>query len=75
MASLRLLVPEGIAIQGNFSPAFLLAASAAEVKQEASLMARSVRGQKGIIFNLGHGVLPKTPIENVRAFLEGVQNI
>ncbi len=73
LASLRLLVPEGIAIQGNFSPAFLLAASAAEVKQEASLMARSVRGQKGIIFNLGHGVLPKTPIENVMAFLEGLQ--
>ncbi|MES2200322.1 MAG: uroporphyrinogen decarboxylase [Chlamydiota bacterium] len=73
LASLRLLVPEGIAVQGNFSPEFLLSASAAEVRQESFLMAQSVKGQKGIIFNLGHGVLPKTPVENVLAFLEGIR--
>lgn len=73
LASLRQLVPEGIAVQGNFSPQFLLSASASEVKKEALLMAQSVIGQRGIIFNLGHGVLPKTPVENVWAFLEGLK--
>lgn len=70
---LRKLVPEGIAIQGNFSPQFLASASALEVKKEAHRMAESVKGEKGILFNLGHGVLPATPIENVTAFLEGLR--
>jgi uroporphyrinogen decarboxylase len=74
LASLRLLVPEQIAIQGNFSPELLLSASISKIKEEAAFMARSVIGKKGIIFNLGHGVLPKTPIENVQAFLDGLRS-
>jgi len=74
LALLRSEVPEGIAVQGNFSPVVLASASAAEVKEKASAMARSVSDKKGIIFNLGHGVLPNTPVENVSAFLEGLSS-
>lgn len=75
LRSLRQSVPEGIAVQGNFSPQFLAEASSLDVAKEASLMAQSVVGEKGIVFNLGHGVLPNTPIENVLAFLEGIRQI
>lgn len=69
---LRDLVPEGIAVQGNFCQKMLAFASCDVVYAKAQKMARSVIGKKGVIFNLGHGVLPNTPIENVHAFLEGI---
>jgi uroporphyrinogen decarboxylase len=53
--------PERVAVQGNLDPTVLLApwdvvqAEAAEVLQRAD-------GQPGHIFNLGHGVLPDTPV-------------
>ena len=73
LLSLRRLVPSGIAVQGNFSPEKLAYGSIQEIKKEAREMALSVALEKGVIFNLGHGVLPKTPIENVEAFLEAVR--
>jgi uroporphyrinogen decarboxylase len=69
---LRDIVPSSIAIQGNFSPTLLATASFAEVREKAKVMAQSVKGKAGIIFNLGHGILPHTPVENVSAFLEGI---
>ena len=66
-------MPKGIAIQGNFSPEKLAQSSVFEIKKEAREMALSVASEEGIIFNLGHGVLRKTPIENVMAFLEAVR--
>lgn len=75
MSSLRRLVPKGIAIQGNFSPEKLAYGSIQEIRSEALEMARSVALEDGIIFNLGHGVLPKTPIENVMTFLESVRSV
>ncbi len=74
LSLLREEVPEGIAVQGNFSPKILASASASEIKRQAEIMKRSVEGKNGIIFNLGHGVLPETPIENVEAFLKEVSD-
>jgi len=70
---LRREVPDHILVQGNFSPTLLASATAREVQKQAEEMAFPLRGSKGVIFNLGHGVLPHTPIENVTAFLSGVQ--
>jgi uroporphyrinogen decarboxylase len=59
------------AIQGNLDPTSLFAdwpqvqARAADVMQRAG-------GRAGHIFNLGHGILPGTPVENVRALVDFV---
>ncbi|MBM3197905.1 MAG: uroporphyrinogen decarboxylase [Chlamydiae bacterium] len=72
LAELRRRVPSNIAIQGNFSPERLACGSVEDIFVEASMMARSVAGERGVIFNLGHGILPTTPLENVDAFLQGL---
>ncbi len=59
------------AIQGNMDPAVMLA-SPDTVKQEAQDVLRRAGGRAGHIFNLGHGVLPDTPVENVRVLIETV---
>lgn len=69
LEELRRRVPSGIAVQGNFSPKLLLEGTKEEVRKAALAMKQSVQGKQGIIFNLGHGVLPKTPLENVEEFL------
>jgi uroporphyrinogen decarboxylase len=70
LAELRAKVPSHIAVQGNFSQELLLNGSILEVKEAALKMVRSVALEKGIVWNLGHGVLPKTPLENVEALLK-----
>lgn len=55
-------------IQGNFDPALLLT-SKDVIQQEVGLQMKKVDPQRWIA-NLGHGVLPATPIENVEAFIE-----
>ncbi len=53
------------AIQGNLDPAALLG-PAAVWRAQASDVLRRADGRAGHIFNLGHGVLPDTPIEHLR---------
>ncbi len=72
LKELRSKVPSSIAVQGNFSPDLLLHGSALEVKESALKMVESVALEHGIIWNLGHGVLPKTPLENVETFLKAL---
>ena len=57
----------GIAVQGNLDPAVLFA-NAATIKAEARrILAAAPKGRH--IFNLGHGVLPNTPVANVRSLV------
>jgi uroporphyrinogen decarboxylase len=60
------------AIQGNLDPA-LLFASWPELKSRAEDILRRAASRPGHIFNLGHGILPETPVENVRALANFVQ--
>jgi uroporphyrinogen decarboxylase len=53
------------AVQGNLDPA-LLFASWKELKQRAEHILRLADGRPGHIFNLGHGILPYTPVDNVK---------
>jgi uroporphyrinogen decarboxylase len=53
------------AVQGNLDPV-LVFASWRELKQRAEHILRLADGRPGHIFNLGHGILPHTPVENVR---------
>jgi uroporphyrinogen decarboxylase len=66
-------LPEGIAIQGNLDPEILRGAIEG-VTKAAMEMVESMSGRKNYIANLGHGVLPDTPVENVVTFLNIVKN-
>jgi uroporphyrinogen decarboxylase len=54
------------AVQGNLDPV-LLFADWKELKARAQDILRRASGRPGHIFNLGHGILPETPVENVKA--------
>ena len=60
-----------VAIQGNMDPLVLLS-SPDIVTSRAKELLDSVQGQPGHIFNLGHGILPQTPVENVLRLVEEV---
>ena len=68
MAEARKRLGDRVAIQGNLDPCTLLGPKerietrAKEILQQA--------GPVGHILNLGHGILPQTPVENARAFIE-----
>ncbi len=63
-----------IGLQGNLDPAILLT-DQATVREKTKNMILSVKNwQTGYICNLGHGVLPKTPPENVHAMVDTVFN-
>ena len=62
-----------VALQGNLDPAIMLT-SPAVVEREARAVLAQARGRRGHIFNLGHGVLPSTPVENVERLVEVVHN-
>jgi len=59
------------AVQGNLDPV-LLFASWRELKQRAEHILRLADARPGHIFNLGHGILPQTPVDNVRNLAEFV---
>ena len=60
------------AVQGNLDPV-LLFADWKEIKPRAEEILRRSAGRPGHIFNLGHGILPETPVENVKALARFVQ--
>jgi uroporphyrinogen decarboxylase len=51
----------------------LLFAGWDELKSRAAEILRMANGAPGHIFNLGHGILPETPVENVKALARFVQ--
>jgi uroporphyrinogen decarboxylase len=61
-----------VAVQGNLDPVVLFA-DWKQVKAGARRILDQAGGKPGHIFNLGHGILPETPVENVKALAEYVQ--
>lgn len=64
--------PERVAVQGNLDPTVLLAPWEV-VRAEAAEVLRQANGRPGHIFNLGHGVLPQTPVEILERLVAFVQ--
>jgi uroporphyrinogen decarboxylase len=60
-----------VALQGNLDPVVLLA-PIAEIKKQTARILESVKGRQGYIFNLGHGILPQTPVDHVAALIDFV---
>lgn len=67
------ILGSNVAIMGNLDPTVLLSTQE-EVVSQAKRILKQAGGRPGHIFNLGHGVLPETPIENVLALIETVKN-
>jgi uroporphyrinogen decarboxylase len=58
-------------VQGNLDPAVMLGPPEL-VRERARDVLRRAGGRPGHIFNLGHGVLPETPLENLQTLIETV---
>lgn len=67
----QVLQSAGKAVQGNFDPAGLYASKDEIVKSTRAML--SSFGPKGHIANLGHGVYPDTPLDNVKCFIDTVK--
>jgi uroporphyrinogen decarboxylase len=63
-----------VGVQGNLDPAVLLGPLAL-VRERARAVLDRAGGRPGHIFNLGHGVLPDTPVEHVRALVDTVHTL
>ena len=60
------------AVQGNLDPV-LLFADWKEVRSRTEDIMRRAAGRPGHIFNLGHGILPETPVDTVKQLCRFVQ--
>lgn len=60
-----------MAIQGNLDPG-VLAADWNAAREAAADILRRVSGRSGHVFNLGHGILPETPVEHATALCQFV---
>ena len=65
------LLGDGVAVQGNLDPAVLLAPSEV-VRRRADDVLDRAGSRPGHIFNLGHGVLPNTPVDTVADLVQHV---
>lgn len=72
LAAARRRLGVGVAVQGNLDPAALLA-PLPELRAAVQGLLRSAGARPGYIFNLGHGILPETPVAHVRAVVEWVR--
>ena len=61
------------AVQGNLDPIVLCADSDAIRVQTDQILA-AVEGKPGHIFNLGHGIIPETPVDNVKLLVDYVHD-
>jgi uroporphyrinogen decarboxylase len=62
------------AIQGNLDPTLLLGPPARMFAQTQDILTR-VGGRPGHVFNLGHGLLPSTPVEHVQMLAQYVHSV
>ncbi len=67
-------VGHDVAVQGNLDPVALFAAPK-EIKSRVAEILRRAGGRPGHIFNLGHGVLPETPVDHVIAMVDAVHEL
>ena len=60
-----------VSVQGNLDPV-ILHADRSYIRQRAQCILDQAHGRPGHIFNLGHGILPTTPVDHVRALVDDV---
>ena len=63
-----------VAVQGNLDPVILLS-EPKDIRTQTERILREANGKPGHIFNLGHGILPPTPVANVQYLVELVKEL
>lgn len=63
-----------VGLMGNLDPVALFA-NQNHLRSQARLILEQAGGRPGHIFNLGHGILPETPVENVIALVDAVHEM
>lgn len=67
-------IGHSVGVQGNMDPVVLFA-DRSTIRDRATDILRRANGRPGHIFNLGHGVLPDTPVDNVLALVDAVHEM
>lgn len=67
------LLGSDVAVQGNLDPLLLCAPPAVATKRAKEIL-QLVDGRPGHIFNLGHGIIPETPVDTVKAVVDAVHD-
>jgi uroporphyrinogen decarboxylase len=68
LTEVRRRIGDGFALQGNLDPCELLGLRERIAAKTTEILVQG--GPMGHILNLGHGILPQTPVENARVFIE-----
>lgn len=74
LADVRRWTDDRIILQGNMDPLYLFS-DPQTIRREVARILEEMKGAPGHIFNLGHGVLPETPVENVEAFFQAIYEL
>ncbi len=72
LLNIKKALPAGIAVQGNLDP-HILYADQPVIKKHILQLFERMRGEKGFIFNLGHGIMPDIPFDNVKYAIDVVK--
>jgi uroporphyrinogen decarboxylase len=67
-------IGEERAVMGNLDPVVLFA-GVEQVRAQARRILERAGGRSGHVFNLGHGILPETPVDNVIALVDAVHEL
>jgi uroporphyrinogen decarboxylase len=68
------LLPSRVSVQGNLDPAALFLPPE-KIRERVKNILAQVDKKRGHIFNLGHGILPQTPVENAVCLVESVHQL
>jgi uroporphyrinogen decarboxylase len=63
-----------VGVQGNLDPVALLG-PIPTIRARAAAILEQAAGRPGHVFNLGHGILPETPVDHVRALVDAVHEL
>jgi uroporphyrinogen-III decarboxylase len=74
LISLTIALQRDVGIQGNLDPVILLG-SPELIGRETKRILEGAAGRPGHIFNLGHGILPNTPVDNVARLVDAVHEL
>ena len=72
LLNIKKALPAGIAVQGNLDP-HILYADQPVIKKHIHQLFERMRGENGFIFNLGHGIMPDIPFDNVKYAIDVVK--